>query len=96
MSFGASRTTLPAWNRIPSDFLTTRLNSPTSPIAGPHVIVGVSALSPSVTVAVALNTYDAGSRWNTLIAWIPALSRYSKRKSTGAASDAAGGAPLTV
>ena len=33
-----------------------------SPIAGPQTIAGVSARSPSVTVAWNVTTYDAGSR----------------------------------
>ena len=36
------------------------------------------SLSPSVTVVWKLKTYDEGSRWNCLIAWMPALSLYSE------------------
>ncbi len=87
---------MPFWNRMPSAFLTPRLISVTSPIAGPHTTVGVSGLSLTVTSSRNEKMYDAGSRWNSLIAWIPALSRYSKRKSTGEASAVVAGAPLTV
>ena len=81
---------------MPSDFLTPRLSSVMSPIAGPQTIDAAIGSSFSVTSAWKLKMYDAGSRWNSLTAWRPALSRYSNRRSTGDDSAAEAGAPLTV
>ena len=84
MSFGASRTTLPSWNRRPSDFLTYAAQlADVADRRSPHDRRRRAACrSPSPSRG-SVTMYDAGSRWNSLTAWRPALSRYSKRRSTG-------------
>ena len=60
-------------------------------------MAAVIARSPSVSVAWTVTMYDTGSKWNVFTACTPALSRYSKRRSTAVEiGPGSAGAPLTA